>query len=1050
MKHLARRALKGLPEGVKAKLRTAVHPAQKYFLQRAFGLSTRDLGLLSVIIPVYNVAEYLPECLNSVISQSYPHLEIVIVDDGSTDSSLQIAREYARWDKRISIIELEHGGNGVARNVGIAAATGAYLTFADSDDVVTSNAYMRMISSLTHSGSDFVVGSSDRLIGKRRFPTKLSKRLHKNNRKGISIADFPECLNDVFLWNKTFRRDFWDQHVAPIPEAVLYEDQETTARAFIRATRFDVLTEVVYSWRQRPGGSSITQGKGDLQNLLDRLKVAQSVSRLLLIEANSGAVQVWCQRLFGHDLIPYFDFVANRGDDYWEALQSGVSELLQIFAVSDSILDSTWHSIDPHARVFLNLIEAHSREGVEDVVVDRIDSGKGYEVAQENGRFVARPNYWKELGETKGLPVLSCTAGLLTFESEIRVRDLQDGRGPVLRGHAYIRGFASSAEVDSIHVLIGLADGSERRYPVVRIKDLRIDVSANDAFATHVHSGFELDLDTHPELVSATTACVELTVGDESWKALHGLNIAEALQGSKRDISGNTPTVTGIAVENAAESFSIDVDWGSTSISEEVFLSTSLTKIDPSAIQHAGGSKRRYIFELQHLAWGQQVYSYPSGAYTLRHKKSENSRAVSFRATPKLAMQTPLEHELQHSNVTAWVTSTHNFAVSIGAPLSMVQRSKYGQRQLQKSFMELACVEDHVFIESFGGGSCTDSPLALAESIHISNSNVKIYCSIVDYSVPIPSFVIPLIQGTTSWFHGVRTARLIINNNIFPFFFKKGLEQTYLQTWHGTPIKKIGTHAPRTFISASYRRGVLREADSWTGLLAQNSYSAGIFADCFDYHGQIICVGYPRNDNLEQTQKIRAKIRSTLSLTAAQVVVLVAPTWRDDLYRAGKTQGSGDLDLAFLSDRSPENYRFLLRTHQNEIGGEILTRHRKVIDVSSYPSINDLFAASDCLITDYSSLAFDYSNTGKPILAHISRESNYETIRGTYLSVSELFGSQVARSMPDLLKILIQSNSENSPSGNSSRIKKLFASMDDGGASGRVLHCLERVTNEVS
>lgn len=99
MKDLARRALKRLPESVKSILRTAVHPAQRIGIQRAFGSSVKNLGLLTVVIPVYNVEDYLAACLDSVISQSYPHLEIVVVDDGSTDSSLRILQEYARLDR---------------------------------------------------------------------------------------------------------------------------------------------------------------------------------------------------------------------------------------------------------------------------------------------------------------------------------------------------------------------------------------------------------------------------------------------------------------------------------------------------------------------------------------------------------------------------------------------------------------------------------------------------------------------------------------------------------------------------------------------------------------------------------------------------------------------------------------------------------------------------------------------------------------------------------------------------------------------------------------
>lgn len=1049
MTGLARKAIRSLPSGVKSRLRTAVHPAQGLRLRRVLGPKSPDLGVLTVVIPTFNVEAYLVQCLDSVISQSYANLEVVIVDDGSTDSTLKIAKDYARWDKRIRVIGLEHGGNGRARNIGIASARGTFLTFADSDDIVAVDAYLTMMLAIHRSGSDFVVGSSDRLVGSKRVPTKLATRLHAEARLAVSLAEFPEILDDVFLWNKLFQRTFWDLQVGPLPEGLLYEDQETTARAYVRAARFDVLPDVVYSWRQRPDGKSITQGKGDLKNLQDRLIVAQSVSQLLLADAEDEAVQVWCQRLFGSDLTPYFDLVANRGDDYWETLQSGVSGLIRTFEASGSILDSTWHSMDPHARVYLTLAAAGSREAVEDVIVDRIDSGTGFEVFQEDGRFVALPNYWEELEQTQGTQALACSAESLAFESGIRLRDLQDGRGPVLRGHAYIRGLASSVEMDSIRVLFLLVNGSERLVPITRIEDPRIDVDANDAFASHVRSGFEIDMQDYPELATATSARVELSVGDASWSAVHSLKITETLEACHRVAEGIKPLVVGFAVDEASEKFAIDVVWGSSHASEHVYLSTSQVQIDPADTVHLSAGVRRYSFELHHLHWGRQVYSYPSGAYTLRHKATQSGKALPIQASSPLGIKSPLEHSLKHSNLSGWVTPTNSFAVSIGAPLTMVERSKYGQRQLQKSFNESDAVEDHVLIESFGGGSCTDSPRALAESLRSSDANVTIYCSVTDHSVPVPEFMLPLIQGTASWFKSVRTARLLINNNIFPFFFRKGPKQVYLQTWHGTPIKKIGAHAPKTFISPSYRRGVLREADSWTGLVAQNAYAKDIFAECFNYHGPIFCLGYPRNDNLVRAQNFRSDIRESLSLTAKQVAVLVAPTWRDDSYRAGIASGHGNLDLEFLLDASPEHYRFLVRSHQNEVGMGALARHRKVLNVSSHPDINDLFIASDCLITDYSSLAFDYLNTDKPILVHMSHDSNYEKVRGTYLILTELFDSQVAHSMPSLLSLLTRVNSGEASSQKMKQIRDVYAPMDDGNASGRVLQGLDNLAQEV-
>lgn len=1047
MTGMARRALKRLPDGVKSHLRSAVHPAQRLLLQRAFAPKAENLGLLSVVIPTLNVEKYLAECLDSVISQSYSHLEIIIVDDGSTDSTIRIAREYARWDRRIQVIAVEQGGNGRARNIGIESARGTYLTFADSDDVVTANAYRTMMHSIHSTGSNFVVGSSDRLIGSRRVVTKLSSTLHAQTRRGISIVEFPEILDDVFLWNKLFNRKFWDESVGAIPEGVLYEDQETTARAFVRAQAFDVLAENVYSWRQRPDGNSITQGKGELKNLQDRLAVAQSVSQLLLAESNGSAVQVWCKRLFGSDLMPYFDLVANRGDDYWETLRDGAVGLLSLFAGNQSV-GETWHGMDPHSRVFLFLAAANAREDLEGVIVDRIDSGTGFEAHVKDGSFVAIPNYLDELAERHQIPALTCTQEALTFESGIRIRDLQDGRGLVLSGRAYVRGLDSQHPVGPVVCRFALSNGTEISVPLSFVDDPRIDVESNDPFASHSGSGFEVLLADHPELSSATGVAISLTVGRYTWSRKHALDTAGILNLLSSDVASGAPRVVRFDVDEDTETFSVDVDWGATKPSEETYLSTAQTRIDPASDEGFGVNTRRYTFELRHLHWGRQVYSYPSGAYTLRHRARQSTKAQPIKASAEIGVRSPLDFTLPHSNLVAWQTTGGTFAVTIAAPLTMAERSKYGQRQLQQTFNEPVAMEDHVLIESFGGTQCTDSPMALAESFSRSASDATIHCSVVDFSVPVPNFVRPLIQGTALWFETVRTAHLLINNNIFPFYFKKGSQQSYLQTWHGTPIKTIGTDAPKVYISASYRRGLLREAGSWTGLVAQNTYAGEIFQDCFEYQGPVINVGYPRNDMLVASDVHRADLRRTLSLHEEQLVVLVAPTWRDDTYHAGTGKGHGDLDLEFLMANSPENYKFLIRSHQNESSMSTPLKHHKAMDVTNHPSLNELIIASDCLITDYSSLVFDYLNTGKPILTYLPSDSNYDDVRGTYLSTSELFGSRAARTMPELVQLLGRVNSDDATSQNLHHLKDQFALMDDGRASGRVLRELDSLAKE--
>ncbi len=248
--------------------RKRLHPALDASLYRLVRPTRNPQpALVSVVVPFYNVEQYFAACLNSLIRQTYRNLEIIVVDDGSPDRSLAIARSYRRWDRRVKIVRQPNRGLGAARNTGLAAATGRYVTFVDSDDLLPRTAISTMVRTLESTGSDFVVG------GLRRFEQGLKpqtppwvKQTHRLQRLNIRLDDHPDILRNVFAWNKLFDREFFVREVGGFPEGVRYEDQEATAKAYLRGT-FDVLNVNVYLWRRRIEGTSITQQKTDPRTL---------------------------------------------------------------------------------------------------------------------------------------------------------------------------------------------------------------------------------------------------------------------------------------------------------------------------------------------------------------------------------------------------------------------------------------------------------------------------------------------------------------------------------------------------------------------------------------------------------------------------------------------------------------------------------------------------------------------------------------------------------------------------------------------------------------
>lgn len=286
---------------------------------------------VGVVVPAYGVEQWLPECLDSLRAQTHRQWQAVVVDDGSPDRSGEIAEQYAARDARISVLHTANGGLSAARNVGVAAVEGDYLAFLDSDDVLPPTALADLVAMLEDSGSDFATASILRWeppppVGQGLHEPPWMRRLHAAARIGITVADHPEILGDVFAWNKLYRRSFWDAAGLSFPEGLRYEDQPTTTRAYLAGT-FDVLPSVVYHWRIRADGTSITQQRSTEQDLLDRWATKRMALQAVREHGDPQVLEVFVDRVLPGDLWRYFLSVPGCSDAWWALLRDGVAEL---------------------------------------------------------------------------------------------------------------------------------------------------------------------------------------------------------------------------------------------------------------------------------------------------------------------------------------------------------------------------------------------------------------------------------------------------------------------------------------------------------------------------------------------------------------------------------------------------------------------------------------------------------------------------------------------------------------------------------------------------
>ncbi len=251
----------------------------------SWGGHSASMPLLSVIVPYCNVEPYITECLKSLAAQSLTDLEVILVDDGSTDGSRAVAEDFVARDPRFVLVTQERQGPGPARNTGVRHATGTYLAFADSDDLVPPGAYDLLVRSLETTGSDLACGGVERLRSGEVSPSSLHAKPFRRSVERTHISRMRVLVRDRTVWNKVYRRSFWDDRRLEFA-AGIYEDLPVAIRAHVVADQVDVLSEVVYQWRERDVGEpSITQGRQEPDNLRARHASIRAVREIMAAEA---------------------------------------------------------------------------------------------------------------------------------------------------------------------------------------------------------------------------------------------------------------------------------------------------------------------------------------------------------------------------------------------------------------------------------------------------------------------------------------------------------------------------------------------------------------------------------------------------------------------------------------------------------------------------------------------------------------------------------------------------------------------------------------------
>ena len=312
---------------------------------------------ISVIIPVYNVEDYIDETLTSLLNQTMiDDIEVLMIDDGSTDNSRYIIEKYALDYDNFHAIHKENGGQGVARNLGLELAKGEYIHFIDSDDYIIPETYEKLYDMVTRKDYDFVVFNANRFTRyncKEEYLFKISFKNLNDIAEFNDISENPLFVWDTLIWNKLYKKEFLIKNDIKFPDKkIFFEDIIFSLETYIHANSFIYLNEFLYYWRIRSNLSSVTQQNRTMKNFKDRLEIMFSINDLMeKIDLDEKTKDAMYKKWLQHDLKVYLTDINHFPEEYLNELLDEVSKILKI--VPEHIIEN----LNSYRKIIYKMVE---------------------------------------------------------------------------------------------------------------------------------------------------------------------------------------------------------------------------------------------------------------------------------------------------------------------------------------------------------------------------------------------------------------------------------------------------------------------------------------------------------------------------------------------------------------------------------------------------------------------------------------------------------------------------------------------------------------------
>ncbi len=975
---------------------------------------------VSVVLAARGPAAHLGACLDSVLSSTHRALEVLVVADpedaaaGAAVDALPRARRVRR---------VRPSGQRPWLDDAVAAASGDFLGFVHADDLVPADAYAGLVEALRSGEGDLAVGTQhlarsgrDRDLSWQRGLPDL--RAAEPGR-GHSVAGCPEALVDLALTDKLFRLDFWRGAGLSLPS---WEGAAATvARAYLACRGFGLVRGVVYAQQDRDRSRPVEEQARFRADLAGARLCALEEAGALVEERVPDLRDRWLTGVLSQLLPPMYVDAVGGGEGYAAVLAPAVRRLLDLAgpqvpaAVPVAARLAGWvaaHGTLGDLALLLDHLADHpdglpTRRDTDDRQVVLLPAGLGSRPPAELTRV-----------ETVDRP-LRVTAGNL----------VRDGARLRLDGAA----FADYDVRDELPVLVLEHRTGGGRVPldVERRADPRLNLWAARAWEDRSGSGFTawLDADALPGPADGRFRLEVSLAGHRETLVAEGPDASP-----ERGVAAVRTVLDTVACT------------GDTLALSGTGTSPAIASLGGGRGRTAGfpvrtdGERFRTEIVLRTTLFGAEAHL-PAGRFAVELRDAAGA-PLPVRWADRLLREPP---DLVGERVAVDLDPVASPAgVTLTAPVSGPDRSAFGQAQLQALVYAAPAGTPYgsmVLLETFRGRSIGDNPGAIGRELAARDLGLDLVWVTDDPSVAPPPGTRGVARRTREWYDALAGARAYVGNAGAPYWFAKKAGQVHLQTWHGTPLKRIGEdRGPGDFHTWRHRRRIAAQAAGWDALVSPSPFCSPIFRSAFRYEGPLLEVGYPRNDLLVSPEgtAVRARVRSALGLADGDRVVLYAPTWRE--YVGVRDSKPLYLDAEALTRRLPDAV-VLVRGHYNSTTqADVFARHPRIHDVTRYPDIADLYLAADVLVTDYSSVMFDFSLTDKPVVLLTPDLEQYRDVeRGFYFDIETRAPGPLVTSTAEVGDVL---TGPDTCGPARKAFREEFCPWDDGAASARTVDWL--------